>query len=183
VLSLLSMLLLLLVVVVARWLSELRHDSAARVAANVTHLACSLIRTWRGKADRTCLVNGWHHEVSTRSLLNLFLVVELTDRGLKSMDGVVLLAVVVSAVEGSRLRDLATVIGGCLGFPLLLVLDANPFLMVTSVLACRCHIVELLNFLTRRQMLTGSTVLEVVRLTLVASAILSALVHGVLSRD
>ena len=183
-LSLLSMLLLLLVVVVARWLSELRHDSAARVAANVTHLACSLYRTRRGKADRACLMNGWHNEVSTRSLLNLFLIVELTHRRLKPMDGVMLLlSVVVSTIEGGRLRYLNTIVGCCLRFPLLLVLDADSFWVVASVLACRGHIVELFNFLTRRQMLTGSTVLEVVRLTLVASTILSTLIHSVFSRD
>ena len=69
--------LLLLVVVVARWLSELRHNSAALVAADVVQ-ACRGHRRWRSKADRTCLVDGGHHQVSASSLLDFFGVIKLT---------------------------------------------------------------------------------------------------------
>jgi len=95
------MLLLLLVVVVA-WCSQLRHDCAARVAAHaIAHHTCRWHRGRRSKADGTRLVNGWHHEVSRRCLLNFLLViVELADCRLVTMNGVVLLSVVVGAVEG-----------------------------------------------------------------------------------
>jgi hypothetical protein len=99
------------------------------------------------------------------------------------MDCVVLLHVVVRAVEGSRLRHLATVVRYGLRFPLLLVLHANPFLMGSSLLTVRCHVVELLSLLARGQMLLASgTVLEIVGLTLVSCTIFSTLVHSIFSR-
>ena len=154
--ALLSMLLLLLVVVVASGLSELRHNSAARMTAHTVTLACSWHRRRRSKAYRTCLMDCWHHKMSegVSCLLHFFLVVKLTDSRLHSMYSVMLLlCIVVSSIKGCRLRHLSSIVSCCLWFPLVLVLTSlllNSFVEVLRVslyTSSRSHIMKMLGLL------------------------------------
>lgn len=184
------MLLLLLVVVVASGLSELRHNSAARMTAHTVTLACSWHRRRRSKAYRTCLMDCWHHEMSegVSCLLHFFLVVKLTDSRLHSMYSVMLLlCIVVSSIKGCRLRHLSSIVSCRLWFPLVLVLTSlllNSFVEVLRVsfyTSSRSHVMKMLGLLAWVQILASSTVLEMVGLTFVPCTVLSTFVHSVLS--